>query len=216
MLVKICCIASVDEARLAIDAGAAAIGLVSAMPSGPGPIDEALIAAIAAAVPPPNETFLLTARQRAESIVQQHRRCGTSALQLVDAVSDADLHELRVALPQVKLVQVIHVTGPGTVDEALALAPRVDALLLDSGNPQLAIKQLGGTGRTHDWRHSRAIVERSPVPVWLAGGLNAGNVGAAIDAVRPFGVDLCSSVRSDGQLDAGKLAAFMAAVRSAQ
>jgi phosphoribosylanthranilate isomerase len=212
--VKICCIASVEEARLAIDAGAAALGLVSAMPSGPGPIDEAQIAEIAAAVPPPTETFLLTSQQRVETIVRQHRRCCTSVLQLVDAVADEDLKQLRAALPYVKLVQVIHVTGPASVDEALAAARLVDALLLDSGNPQLPIKQLGGTGRTHDWAHSRAIVDQSPVPVWLAGGLNVGNVGAAIDAVRPHGIDLCSSVRSDGRLDARKLAAFMAAVRA--
>ena len=214
MKVKICCIASVDEARMAVDAGAAALGLVSAMPSGPGPIDEALIAEIAAAVSPLTETFLLTSQQRAEAIVRQHRRCRTSVLQLVDAVADEDLKQLRAALPHVRLVQVIHVTGPASVDEALAAARLVDALLLDSGNPQLAVKQLGGTGRTHDWEHSRAIVDQSPVPVWLAGGLNVGNVGAAIDAVRPHGIDLCSSVRSDGQLDAGKLAAFMAAVRA--
>ncbi len=214
MRVKICCIASIEEARIAIDAGAAALGLVSAMPSGPGPIDEALIAQIAAAVPPPTETFLLTSQQSAEAIVRQHRRCRTSVLQLVDAVADEDLKQLRAELPDIKLVQVIHVTGPAAVDEALAAAPLVDALLLDSGNPQLAIKQLGGTGRTHDWTHSRAIVDRSPVPVWLAGGLNVGNVGAAIDAVRPDGIDLCSSVRNNGRLDAGKLAAFMAAVRS--
>ena len=214
MRVKICCIASIEEARIAIDAGAAALGLVSAMPSGPGPIDEALIAEIVAAVPPPTETFLLTSQQRAEAIVRQHRRCGTSVLQLVDAVADEDFKQLRAELPDIKLVQVIHVTGPASVDEALAAAPLVDALLLDSGNPRLAIKQLGGTGRTHDWAHSRAIVDQSPVPVWLAGGLNAGNVGAAIDAVRPHGLDLCSSVRSDGRLDARKLAAFMAMVRS--
>ena len=212
MRVKICCIASVEEARLAIDAGAAALGLVSAMPSGPGPIDEAQIAEIAAAVPPPTETFLLTSQQRAEAIVRQHRHCGTSVLQLVDAVADEDLKHLRATLPEVKLVQVIHVTGTGSVDEALAVAPLVDALLLDSGNPQLAVKQLGGTGRTHDWEHSRAIVDQSPVPVWLAGGLNVGNVGAAIEAVQPHGIDLCSSVRSHGRLDAMKLAAFMAAV----
>jgi phosphoribosylanthranilate isomerase len=135
-------------------------------------------------------------------------------LQLVDAVADEDLKQLRTELPDLKLVQVINVTGPASVDEALAASPRVDALLLDSGNPQLAVKQLGGTGRTHDWAYSRAIVDRSPMPVWLAGGLNAGNLGAAIEAVRPYGIDLCSSVRSDGRLNAGKLAAFMAAVRS--
>ena len=219
MKVKICCIASVDEARMAIDAGASALGLVSAMPSGPGVIDEAVIGAVAAAVAPTTETFLLTAHTDAQAIVTQHRRCRTTTLQLVDALAPRELRDLRQELPRVKLVQVIHVTGPASVDEALAVAPLVDALLLDSGNPRLTIKQLGGTGRTHDWALSRAIVEQAGVPVWLAGGLNSDNVADAINAVCPFGIDLCSSVRADGgkgALDTGKLAAFMAAVQTSQ
>jgi phosphoribosylanthranilate isomerase len=211
--VKICCIASLDEARLAIDAGAAALGLVSAMPSGPGVIDEATIATIAAAVPRDVETFLLTAHTDAAAIVALHRRCRTTTLQLVDALAPRELRELRRALlpSRVTLVQVVHVTGASALDEALAVAPMVDALLLDSGNPALAVKQLGGTGRTHDWAVSREIVERAGVPVWLAGGLNAGNVAEAVASVRPHGLDLCNGVRSDGRLDAGKLADFMAA-----
>lgn len=214
MRVKVCCIAGIEEARLAIDAGASALGLVSAMPSGPGVIDEAIIAAVAAAVPAPTETFLLTAHTDAQAIVAQHRRCRTTTLQLVDALAPRDLRDLRRQLPRVKLVQVIHVTGPASVDEALAVAPLVDALLLDSGNPQLAVKQLGGTGRTHDWSLSRSIALQAAVPVWLAGGLNADNVAEAINAVQPFGIDLCSSVRREGKLDGAKLAAFMAAVQN--
>jgi phosphoribosylanthranilate isomerase len=211
--VKVCCIGSLDEARGAIAAGAHALGLVSAMPSGPGVIDEGLIADIAAQVAPPVRSFLLTSRQRAADIVAQHRRCRTTTLQLVDAVSADELKRLRDALPEVELVQVIHVTGPASVDEALALAPLVDALLLDSGNPQAAVKELGGTGRTHDWTTSRQIVASAPVPVYLAGGLRADNVVEAIATVRPFGLDLCSGVRSGGRLDTDKLQAFFAAVR---
>ncbi len=215
MRVKICCIASLAEARLAIDAGASALGLVSAMPSGPGPIDEALIAEIAAAVPASIDTFLLTALQGADAIIAQHRRCRTTVLQLVDAVAVPDLQHLRAALPGVQLVQVIHVTGPEALAQARAVAPWVDALLLDSGNPALALKQLGGTGRTHDWTLSRRIREGVSRPVWLAGGLRADNVGAALAAVQPRGVDLCNGVRSDGRLDAAKLGAFFdALVRS--
>ena len=207
--IKICCIASLDEARLAIDAGAAALGLVSAMPSGPGVIDEATIAAVAAAVPREVQTFLLTAHTDAAAIVAQHRRCRTTTLQLVDALAPRELRDLRRAMPRVTLVQVVHVTGPTALDDALAVAPMVDALLLDSGNPMLAVKQLGGTGRTHDWAVSREIVQRAGVPVWLAGGLNAGNVAEAIASVRPHGLDLCNGVRdSEGRLDAGKLRAF--------
>ncbi len=210
--VKVCCIASPEEARLAIDAGAAALGLVGAMPSGPGPLSEEAIGHIAAAVPPAVASFLLTSSQDPAAIVEQQRRCRVNTLQLVDRQPDGAHRYLREALPGIALVQVVHVTGPEALDEALALAPGVDALLLDSGNPALAVKELGGTGRTHDWAVSARIVERAGVPVFLAGGLDAGNVAGAIRAVRPFGVDLCNGIRTEGRLDAGKLGAFMAAV----
>jgi phosphoribosylanthranilate isomerase len=121
--------------------------------------------------------------------------------------------ELRRALPGIAVVQVIHVTDETSVAEALAVAPDVDALLLDSGNLSLAVKELGGTGRVHDWRLSRRIRVESPKPVFLAGGLNPGNVRQAVAEVAPFGLDLCSSVRTDGHLDPVKLAAFFAAIR---
>ena len=212
MFVKICCIASLEEARLAVSAGASAIGLVSAMPSGPGPIPEELIAGIAARVPAPTETFLLTALRDAEAIAQQHRRCRTTALQLVDHVPEPELKRLRRLVPGVRLVQVIHVVGPESVDEAGAAAALVDTLLLDSGNPRLAVKELGGTGRVHDWTYSRRICETADVPVLLAGGLNPGNVRAAMERVRPAGLDVCSGLRSDGRLDAGKLREFFKAI----
>ncbi len=216
MRVKICCIASVEEARLAVAHGAAAIGLVSRMPSGPGPIDDATIAAVARAAPPPVATFLLTCETAAEALIDQARRLAPTALQLVDAVAGPSVYAaLRAALPHLKLVQVIHVRGAASVDEARAAAAHVDALLLDSGNPEAALKELGGTGRVHDWALSRRIVETAGVPVFLAGGLRAGNVGEAIRAVRPFGVDLCTGVRTAGALDDDKLASFMAAVRAA-
>ena len=211
--VKICCIASVAEAELAIAAGASALGLVSAMPSGPGVITDALIAEIAARVPPPIATFLLTSRQDADAIVEQHAQCRTTTLQLVDHVATPELIRLRDRLPGIKLVQVIHVHDEDSVAEAVEAARHVDALLLDSGNPTLAVKELGGTGRTHDWRLSRRIRERVAVPVFLAGGLNAANVTDAVAAVGPFGLDLCSSVRTGGRLDPTKLHAFMAALR---
>jgi phosphoribosylanthranilate isomerase len=211
--IKICCIASLTEAQIAIDAGASALGLVAAMPSGPGPIAEALIAEIAAAVPAPIDTFLLTALQDADAIIAQYHRCRTTVLQLVDTVATTDLRRLRAALPSVRLVQVIHVTGEESIARAAAAAPWVDALLLDSGNPALAVKQLGGTGRTHDWAVSRRIREQvAPLPVWLAGGLGAHNVAAAVAAVQPHGLDLCNGVRSQGQLDAARLQAFFAAL----
>jgi phosphoribosylanthranilate isomerase len=221
-IVKICCIASVEEAFAAIDAGAAALGLVSAMPSGPGVIGDEAIAGIAAAVaaragPAAVDTFLLTARTDAEAIAEQHARARTTTLQLVDHVPAAELQRLRALRPGVKIVQVIHVSGPRSVDDARQAAPFVDALLLDSGNPHAAVKELGGTGRTHDWATSRRIRDAVwPLPLWLAGGLGPHNVLEAIATVAPHGLDLCSSVRSGGRLDLARLQRFFAAVAAAR
>jgi phosphoribosylanthranilate isomerase len=214
--VKVCCIATAEEARLAVRHGADALGLVSAMPSGPGPIPEPLIAEIAAAVPPPVASFLLTSETNVAAVIEQQRRCRANTLQLVDRLEHGGYADLRAALPGVSLVQVVHVTGGEAVEEAVRAAEDgVDAVLLDSGDQRLAVKLLGGTGRVHDWAVSRRVVEAVRVPVFLAGGLNLGNVGDAIRAVRPFGVDVCSGLRTTGRLDESKLAAFMAAVASA-
>lgn len=213
--VKICCISSVAEAAIAVRHGASALGLVSAMPSGPGVIAEETIAKIAATVPPGVATFLLTSKPDAASIIAQQRRCRTNTLQLCDAVESDCYARLREALPGIALVQVIHVTGPESVAEAVSVAASVDAILLDSGNQKLAVKELGGTGRKHDWRISQQIVEAVKVPVYLAGGLNPDNVAEAIAQVRPFGLDICSGLRTNGQLDEEKVRRFFANIATA-
>ena len=212
--VKICCIKSPEEARLAIAHGASALGLVSSMPSGPGVIDEAAIARITAMVPPPIATFLLTSLHDADEITAQQRRCRTNTLQLCDYVELSVYARLRAALPGIALVQVIHVTGEESVASAQKVAPHVDALLLDSGNPTLAVKELGGTGRVHDWSLSHRIREAVNKPLFLAGGLRSTNVREAIAAVQPFGLDLCSSVRTNDVLDERKLRSFFEAVNA--
>ncbi|MGB3850091.1 MAG: phosphoribosylanthranilate isomerase [Tunicatimonas sp.] len=210
--VKICCISSEQEAQQAVRYGASALGLVGAMPSGPGVISDEQIREIARSVPPPVATCLLTSETRAAEIIRHQQRVQTNTIQIVDALAEGTYQEIRNALPGVKLVQVIHVVNEASVDEALAIADQVDALLLDSGNPNLAVKELGGTGRVHNWQLSRRIREQASRPIFLAGGLHAGNVQEAIEAVAPFGLDLCSGVRTDGQLDVKKLEAFFAAV----
>lgn len=212
MRFKICCIAGIDEARLALAHGASALGLVSAMPSGPGVIDDVTICEVAAWAPRHVRTFLLTSRTDPQAIATQVRAAGVHTVQLVDALAPGAHAALRSALPGIRLVQVIHVRGAASVDEAMALAPLVDELLLDSGNPSAAVKELGGTGRVHDWQWSRRIVRESGVPVWLAGGLRAENAREAIDAVGPHGLDICSGVRDAGGLSAERLAAFARAV----
>lgn len=213
--VKICCIATCEEAAMAIRLGASAVGLVSAMPSGPGPITEERIAEIAATVPPGVTSVLLTSRQDADSIILQQRRCGVSAIQMVDRVAHDTHRTLREMLPGVALIQVIHVNGRASIDEALAVEEEVDALLLDSGNPLLPVKELGGTGRVHDWTISRFIRESVDIPIFLAGGLRPENVRQALDQVGPFAVDVCSGVRTGGKLDEEKLTRFMREVEQA-
>lgn len=207
--IKICCISSIEEAKTAIENGASAVGLVARMPSGPGPISDELIKQIAASVPPPVATFLLTSETSVEMIIKHHFRTNTNTIQIVDALTTGTYSELKNALPAVKIVQVIHVIDEKSVAEAIEISGKVDALLLDSGNPNLKIKVLGGTGKVHNWQLSRQIRDNSKCPVFLAGGLNAENVRMAIDAVQPFGIDLCNGVRTDGLLDVIKLRKFM-------
>ena len=210
--VKVCCIASEEEAALAVRSGASAVGLVSRMPSGPGPIPESRIRDIARTVPPGIATFLLTCETTADPIIAQQRYTGANTLQLVDDVEPGVYEALRAALAGIRIVQVIHVRDEGAVADARRVSPHVDAILLDSGNPSLATKELGGTGRAHDWAVSRRIRDAVRVPIYLAGGLNHQNVGKAIAQVQPFGVDACSGLRTDGRLDPVKLEQFMSAV----
>lgn len=210
--VKICCISSVNEALTAIKYGASALGLVGKMPSGPGVIDDKLINEIAKIVPPPVSTFLLTSERNVEEVILHYKRVNTSTIQIVDELDNRQYQRLRDQLPNVKLVQVIHVIDNNSVTEAIEISGFVDAILLDSGNPNLSVKELGGTGRIHNWDLSKQIRESIKIPLFLAGGLNKDNVKQAIDYVKPFGLDLCSSVRSNGQLDEQKLEDFFSVI----
>jgi len=206
--VKICCIQSVAEAWLAIRYGASALGLVSEMPSGPGAISEELIKKIAAIIPPAVTSVLLTSKTDTKEIIDQQRSCGANAIQIVDRLETGSYRDFKKYIPGISIIHVIHVCGEESIQEAISIAPQVNALLLDSGNQNLKIKELGGTGRTHDWRISRKICEQANVPVFLAGGLRHENIADAIQQVSPFGVDVCSGVRTYGKLDETKMAKF--------
>ncbi|UOR04711.1 phosphoribosylanthranilate isomerase [Hymenobacter aerilatus] len=211
--IKICCISTRQELEIAVGLGVDALGLVARMPRGPGIIPDDLVRELARRTPPSVASFLLTSETTTQAIIAHQCRTGADTLQIVDALSDGTYKDLRTALPGISLVQVIHVNGSEAFDEAKRVAPHVDGILLDSGNPKLPVKELGGTGRVHNWDISRRIREALDIPVFLAGGLNAENVREAIETVRPFGVDVCSGVRSDGQLDSQKLHRFVEVVR---
>jgi len=206
--IKICCINSIAEAKTAVGFGASAIGLVARMPSGPGPISDSLINKIAITVPPPIATFLLTSETSVDMIINHHRRTNTNAIQIVDSLKTGTYKQLKDALPFIKIVQVIHVRDEKSVEEAIGISGLVDAILLDSGNPDLKIKVLGGTGRVHNWKLSRQIRDNSECPIFLAGGLKPENVRQAIEEVQPFAIDVCSGVRTNGNLDNYKLEKF--------
>jgi len=206
---KVCCIATIEEAELAINHGASAVGLVSEMPSGPGVIEDDRIEEIAALIPPEVSTFLLTSSRDVDAIVDQQRRFGVNTIQLCDGLPPKAILELRSIMPGISIVQVIHVIDDDALDQAGTAARAAHALLLDSGDPSKSIKELGGTGRTHDWALSRKIRDQVEVPVWLAGGLTPENVDEAIRQVRPFGVDICSGLRTEGRLDEEKLIRFV-------
>lgn len=206
--VKICCINSIEEAKTAIVYGASAIGLVGKMPSGPGVIPDKLIHDIAKQVPHTIDTFLLTSETSTEGIIRHHHKTQTNTIQIVDRLIEGSYDQLRQALPGVKLVQVVHVLDENSVSDAIDISPLVDGLLLDSGNPNLQIKELGGTGRVHNWKLSKKIRDRVNVQVFLAGGLNPENVRQAYKEVEPYGIDVCSGVRTSGYLDLLKLEKF--------
>lgn len=217
MLIKVCCIQSEVELLLAARAGATHVGLVGAMPSGPGPIDDGSIARIAEAAPPAVATVLLTSRTRSEDIVEHVRSTGVRAVQIVSPVAPEVRLAVRADLPDVQLIQVVHVEGPEALEAARRAEEGSDLVLLDSGRPGASTPRLGGTGTVHDWSVSAKIVSAASAPVMLAGGLRPDNVARAIRAVRPAGVDVCSGLRGEGgRLVPGVLDDFVRTVRSAE
>jgi phosphoribosylanthranilate isomerase len=212
--VKICCIGSIEEALLAVDYGASALGLVSDMPSGPGVIEEELIGEIVSIIPPGVASFLLTCRQNANDIIAQQKKTGANVIQLCDRLSTRNYRLLKNSLKGISIVQVVHVNDEDSIEEAVEASKYVDAILLDSGNQNLSVKELGGTGRIHDWDISAVIKKEINIPLFLAGGLNPENVKEAINKVDPFAVDVCSGVRTNGSLDKIKLARFFDQINS--
>lgn len=195
MLIKICCIQNDTEVEMAAAAGATHVGLVAAMPSGPGPIAADRIAEIVGAVPTGVTAVLLTAHTDADSIIEHARTTGVTAVQIVGEVPADVRLSIKAAAGSIDILQVVHVGGPEALEQAQPAAVGSDFVLLDSGRPSALVPELGGTGRTHDWAVSAQIVSRLDVPVFLAGGLGPENVAEAIRTVRQAGVDLCSGIR---------------------
>ncbi len=208
MQVKICCISSIEEAKLAISYGASVLGLVGPMPSGPGTITAKNAGQILQFIPNHINTFYLCSKTTFAGIVEEYEQVLSTHMQLVDNTSIDLRRKLKMRFPNLQIVQVLHVQGEDSINDLESYIVDSDVILLDSGSPEKAVKELGGTGKVHNWEISKRIVELSPIPVFLAGGLNSANIQKAIQLVKPYGVDLCSSVRSNDKLDTLKLDSF--------
>lgn len=211
MKIKICCIQDADEARVAALQGADWFGLVGPMPSGAGVISLEQAKGIAAAYRGSARPILLTSAESAEAILAEADFVGVDAVQVVRHIPAQESARLKTG--DLYYVQVIHVGGPEALELIDIYAPHCDAFLLDSGRP--SSDEFGGTGQTHDWSISAEFVRRADKPVFLAGGLNSGNVGRAIRTVQPYGVDICSGLRPARRLDPALLSAFIEEVAKA-
>ncbi|WP_280354935.1 phosphoribosylanthranilate isomerase [Nocardia otitidiscaviarum] len=212
MRAKICGIRSENDLRIAMAAGADAIGFISGVTHySEDALDADEAARLSGMTPPFVTRVLVTHLEDAADIVDLACRIGVDAIQVHGLVTDETVRRVRELASGQKILRAVHVTGPEAVDVALRVAADCDAILLDSRTAE----RLGGTGRTHDWSISADIVralDGSHCAVILAGGLRPDNVGDAIAAVRPFGIDVNSGVETEtGDKDETACAAFVAA-----
>ncbi|MGE5328340.1 MAG: phosphoribosylanthranilate isomerase [Deltaproteobacteria bacterium] len=207
MRVKICGIKRIEDALKAIEFGADAIGLLIKTQS-KNSIDENTAREIVRTLPPFCSSVMVVITTDIKEIVELSRYIGVTAIQLHGENSPEDILNIKRELPFVKIIKTLHVTNIETINNCKKYFKIADAILLDSTN--FSGGAVGGTGLTHDWSISRKIVEESPIPVILAGGLNPENVAEAVKIVEPYGVDVQSGVNGeDGFKDYAKLERFI-------
>ncbi len=212
--VKICGNKRVEDALQAIRLGADAIGLLVGQEHASRDfITPALAASIARQLPPFCAIVLATHINSVKEVLQLANFIGVNALQLHGDSTPEDIIQIRKNLPNIKIIKSVHVVdnkSTGAVGKYIGV---VDAILLDTIN--LKTKQIGGTGKTHDWNISRKIVEEYDIPIVLAGGLSPDNVAEAVKFVKPYGVDVNTGTKGeDGFKDYGKLELFIRRAKS--
>jgi phosphoribosylanthranilate isomerase len=213
--VKICGVTSADDARLAAVCGADAVGvLVGQRHPSTDFVSSNEAAAILAALPPFVTAALVTHEYDPAAVADAIAVVRPNVVQIHSEMPPTDCAELRNRFGGIRIIKSYHVTGPEAVDYGRRYVDAVDGFVLDSLNP--ATGQVGGTGLTHDWNFSAAIVRRYRLPVMLAGGLTPANVAAAVAVVRPFGVDVNSGVKGaiGGRKDPGKMREFIVRAKS--
>ncbi len=210
MYVKICGIRRHEDALIAAELGADAIGLlVGQRHNSPDFISAAVARDISRALPPSVEAVLVTHIEEIDELERLLEQSGITTVQLHSEIAPNSVERLRGRLPYVKIFKSVSIISADSVAYPEAFEKLVDGFVLDSIN--VATGQLGGTGKTHDWSVSRQIVMRYlEIPIILAGGLNSENVRSAIEYVHPFGVDVNSGTKApDGFKDARKMEEFI-------
>lgn len=181
---------SPEEALAVAALGVDHVGVTPAQRGLPGEVDVATARAIVEAVRGRALAVALTVENDPVAIEDMARAVRPDILHLcglAGSLPPGAVRELSQRLPGLPLMQAVSVTGPESLDVALAYQEVADYLILDTQAPD--IPGIGASGATHDWSISREIVLRVRLPVILAGGLSPDNVARAVRAVRPWGVD---------------------------
>ena len=219
---KICGTTNVEDVRLSANEGADFFGVVVEV--GFSMRSQSLDDAVPLFSRPPIPGVALIFRMKEERIETLVRRLDPFALQFLEPVELSLVKRLKRDHPSVQLWQSIHLPQAGKEADfgrigktaADYVDAGVDSLLFDTVAVLKGEEKFGGTGKTCDWNVVKRLIDtmRSPVPVWLAGGINPENVGDALDIVDPYGIDLCTGVEArPGKKDPRKISALMATIR---
>ena len=216
-LVQVAGVIDAPEADMLIREGVKFLGFPLRLTVNKEDLTEAEAAALVRSFPPGVRGVLITYLDKAGDVLDFCRDLGVRTVQLHGAIATSELAEIKRRDPSLEVFKSL-VIRAGNEDDLRRLvaetSPFVDAYITDTFNP--ATGQEGATGLTHDWSISRRLVELSPRPVILAGGLHPGNVADAIRAVRPAGVDSHTGLEApDGRKDPAKVRAFLANAKAA-
>lgn len=208
MIVKICANKTIEDAQGCLDAGADMIGiLVGQKHSSTDFVDKETAKEICDFVAKRCDTVLVTHIENADEIIKLTKFIGNSVIQLHSNIKESEVEKIAKALPEIKLIRLIHISNDGQVLTDFSKMLHADFFLLDSINVQT--NQVGGTGLKHDWNKSKELIKQLNKPTFLAGGLTPENVKQAIQTTRPAGVDVNSGCKVDGKKNAKLVSLFV-------
>ena len=142
------------------------------------------------------KTVLVTHLINSDKIIELSQFIGNDVIQLHSNIDESEVEKIVKALPNIKLIRLIHISQKGQICTNYKTMKYADYYLLDSFN--LETNQVGGTGLIHDWNIDRELIEKLNKPTFIAGGLTPKNVASAIKAAKPGGVDVNSGCKLNG------------------